>query len=33
VSMAKMRLFRVVDLMGFSFVFSVIAVVISAMGF
>ncbi|MFA5164873.1 MAG: NADH-quinone oxidoreductase subunit H [Candidatus Omnitrophota bacterium] len=33
VSMAKMRLFRVVDLMSFSFVLSVIAVVISAMGF
>jgi formate hydrogenlyase subunit 4 len=33
VSMAKIRLFRVVDLMSFSFVLSVIAVVISAMGF
>lgn len=33
VSMAKMRLFRVVDMMSFSFVLSVIAVVISAMGY
>jgi len=33
VSMAKMRLFRAVDMMSFSFVLSVIAVVISAMGY